>query len=396
MAEQPLLPLISPASIDVFTHLLTRGPVPRVEIARATGLSFAAVTKAVAPLVEAGVVRGHGAARTAATAGRPVNPLSVVDDAALMIGIKINPGELIGVITGLSAEIRAEHRIEPTADDVDTVVAAATEVVTRLLAEAGPLADRVLGVGISVSGDVDSRGGVVRASARLGWQDVPLAALMQQRTGLPVLVENDVRALTIAEHWFGVGVDTGSFVIITIGTGIGCGLHLNGDVVEGAFGVAGEIGHLPLADSDRVCSCGRRACLETVASSAAILAEIRAGTGKRKLTWDDALRRAHAGDPAAVAAFERAGAAIGRAMATVVNLVGPEVVQVVGEGVADFDLYETRMREEFHDHVFGAADRCRIGTRSHSFVDWARGAAVALLRSVVRAGGRTQIFDVVK
>ncbi len=389
LADRPLLPLISPASIDVFTHLLTRGPVPRVEIARATGLSFAAVTKAVAPLVEAGVVRGHGATRTASAAGRPVNPLSVVDDAALMIGIKINPGELIGVITGLAAEIRAEHRIEPESDDVATVVAAATEVVARLRAEAGALSGRVLGVGVAVSGDVDSRGGVVRASARLGWQDVPLAELLRQRTGLPVLVENDVRALTIAEHWFGVGVDTASFAIITIGTGIGCGLHLNGDVVEGAFGVAGEIGHLPMADSERSCSCGRRACLETVASSAAILAEIRTGTGKRRLTWDDALRLAHAGEPAAVAAFEQAGAAIGRAMATVVNLVGPEVVQVVGEGVADFDLYETRMREEFHDHVFGAADRCRIGTRSHSFVDWARGAAVALLRSVVRASGRT-------
>ncbi len=83
-------------------------------------------------------------------------------------------------------------------------------------------------------------------------------------------------------------------------------------------------------------------------------------------------------------------------MAIVVNLVGPEVVQVVGEGVADFDLYEARMREAFHDHAFGAAGRCRIGTRSHDFADWARGAAVALLRSVVRSGGRTEILDDVK
>lgn len=388
-AGRQVLPLISPAAIEVFTHVITCGPVPRVEIARATGLSFAAVTKAIAPLIEGGYVREHGSARAkAGTAGRPVNPLSVVDDAGLLAGIKINPGELIGVITGLTAEVRREARAELPVDDVDTVITAVRTMLTELTA--GLDHDRLLGLGVAVSGDVDRRGGVVRESARLGWRDVLLAERLGAATGLTVVIENDVRALTTAEHWFGVGVDTTSFAIITIGTGIGCGLHLNGDVVEGAFGVAGEIGHLPLGAEDLVCSCGRRACLETVASSAAILAAVRSAAGLPELTWAEALRRAHEGDPAAVAAFARAGTAIGRALATVVNLVGPEVIQVVGEGVADFDLYEDRMREAFHDHVFGAADRCRIGTRSHSFTDWARGAAVALLRSVVRNGPRTK------
>ncbi|MFC7618737.1 ROK family protein [Microlunatus sp. GCM10028923] len=382
-------PLISPAAIEVFTHVITRGPVPRVEIARATGLSFAAVTKAIAPLIEAGYVREHGSARVkAGTAGRPVNPLSVVDDAGLLAGIKINPGELIGVITGLTAEVRREARADLTADDPATVIDAIRTMITELTA--GLDHDRLLGLGVAVSGDVDGRAGVVRESVRLGWRDLPLAARLREVAGIPVVVENDVRALTLAEHWFGVGLDTTSFAIITIGTGIGCGLHLNGDVVEGAFGVAGEIGHLPLGDPDLTCSCGRRACLETVASSAAILTSIRNDADHPELTWTEALRRAHQGDPAAVAAFARAGSAIGRAMATVVNLVGPEVIQVVGEGVADFDLYEDRMRAAFHDHVFGAAERCRIGTRSHSFTDWARGAAVALLRSVVRNGTRTK------
>lgn len=93
-----------------------------------------------------------------------------------------------------------------------------------------------------------------------------------------------------------------------------------------------------------------------MASSAAILAAIRADADDPQLTWDDALRRAHQGD-AERSPPSGAGTATGRAMATVVNPVGPEVIQVVGEGVADFDLYEDRMREAFHDHVFGAADR---------------------------------------
>lgn len=126
-----MLPLISPAAVEVFTHLLTRGPVPRVEIARATGSSFAAVTKAIAPLVEAGYVREHGSARAkAATTGRPVNPLSVVDGAGLFAGIKINPGELIGVITGFGGAVHREARADLPDDVVETVTAAIATMIT--------------------------------------------------------------------------------------------------------------------------------------------------------------------------------------------------------------------------------------------------------------------------
>jgi predicted NBD/HSP70 family sugar kinase len=109
------------------------------------------------------------------------------------------------------------------------------------LSRLGEAAAKVMGVGVVVSGDIDTETGVVRMSPRMNWSDVPLAALLQARLGLPVVVDNDVRALTIAEEWFGIGVDTDSFAIVTIGTGIGCGLYLNGDVVAGAHGVAGEI-----------------------------------------------------------------------------------------------------------------------------------------------------------
>ena len=113
---------------------------------------------------------------------------------------------------------------------------------------------------------------------------------------MPVVVDNDVRALTIAEEWFGIGVDTDSFAIVTIGTGIGCGLYLNGDVVEGAHGVAGEIGHLPLAPAEIVCSCGRRGCVETVASSAAILSSIREAQRDPELTLREAVQLARCGN----------------------------------------------------------------------------------------------------
>jgi predicted NBD/HSP70 family sugar kinase len=171
---------------------------------------------------------------------------------------------------------------------------------------------------------------------------------------------------------------------VTIGSGIGCGLYINGEVVSGAYGVSGELGHLPLAPGNLVCTCGRRGCVETVASSDAILARTRETTGRADLDLAGAIKLAHEGDEHAREAFDRAGEVIGAALAAMVNLVGPELVVIAGEGVAEYDLYEERMRQTFADHAFGAAGDCRLMLRSHTFDNWARGAAATVIRSYVR------------
>lgn len=385
MRTAPRLPLATPAAVEVLTRILTQGPIARVEIARRTGLSQAAVTKAVAPLVEAGYVVDSPGSREDTVIGRPVSPLAVVAESVAAIGIKVTPTELIGVVTDLQANIQTVIH-KPLADKspkkvLDQLAALTNELLAGLeRQEPSTLA----GVGVAVSGDVDAVAGVVRHSAFMGWRDLPLAALLTERIGLPVVVSNDVRALTVAEHWFGVGVNANSFAIVTIGSGVGCGLYLNGDVVAGAHGVAGEIGHLPLAPDNLVCTCGRHGCVETVASSDAILARIREGTGRADLDLAGAVELAHAGDELARAAFDRAGQVIGSALAAMVNLVGPELVVIAGEGVADYDLYDQRIRSAFAEHAFGAAADCELTIRSHTFDDWARGAAATVIRSFVR------------
>jgi predicted NBD/HSP70 family sugar kinase len=217
----------------------------------------------------------------------------------------------------------------------------------------------------------------------MGWQSLALGPVLEERLGIRVVVENDVRALTIGEHWFGVGVGTASFAIVTIGRGIGSGIHVNGEVVEGAYGVAGEIGHLPLTSPDRICSCGRRGCVEAVASSAAIVAAASEGRAGPRLSIADVVELAHHGDPLAVRAFEEAATVVGTAIATLVNLTGPELVIIGGEAVSDFDLFDENLRAAFAAHTFGAAVNCRIVIRPHTFEDWARGASAAAIRSVV-------------
>jgi predicted NBD/HSP70 family sugar kinase len=358
----------------VLTKILTQGPIPRVEIARRTGLSQAAVTKAVAPLMESGFVTDQAVLPPEGELGigRPVSPLTVVPSSVSVIGVKVTPTDLIGVTTDFTAGILNVRHDELTGTEPEAVIDRLADHVKALIGDlktgeamAGPLA----GIGIAVSGDVDTTHGVVRDSPLMGWRGVPLAELLQQRIKLPIVVSNDVRALTVAEHWFGVGVNADSFAVVTIGAGIGCGLYINGEVVSGAYGVSGELGHLPLAPGDLVCTCGRRGCVETVASSDAILARTR---------------EAHEGNPQAREAFDRAGEVIGAALAAMVNLVGPELVVIAGEGVAEYDLYEERMRRAFAEHAFGAAGDCTLMLRSHTFDDWARGAAATVLRSYVR------------
>ena len=375
----------------MLTRILTQGPIPRVEIARRTGLSQAAVTKAVAPLIETGFVTEQGAAPAEVDSqlgiGRPVSPLTVVPSSVSVIGVKVTPTSLIGVTTDFTAGILSvrHEKLDDTAPE--RVIERLAELVKALIgslksgeASAGPL----IGIGVAVSGDVDARHGVVRDSPLMGWRGVPVADLLGKRIKVPIVVTNDVRALTVAEHWFGVGVNADSFAVVTIGSGIGCGLYINGEVVSGAYGVSGELGHLPLAPGNLVCTCGRRGCVETVASSDAILSRTRETTGRADLDLAGAIKLAHEGDEHAREAFDRAGEVIGAALAAMVNLVGPELVVIAGEGVAEYDLYEERMRQAFADHAFGAAGDCRLMLRSHTFDNWARGAAATVIRSYVR------------
>ncbi|MFE7505941.1 ROK family protein [Promicromonospora sp. NPDC057488] len=373
-------------SAEIFTRIITHGPVSRIEIGRLTGLSQAKVTKTVSPLIRDGFVT-VGEHAESSSPGRPVYPLSVVPRSMLAIGVKVNADEIVAVAVSIGNEVLTSTRRPLARHDPETVTAEIVRCARRLVDKLGDSADRLVGIGVSVSGDIDSGSGVVRHSPLLGWANVPLGAALAREVDLPVVVENDVRALARSEQWFGLGVEAESFAIVTIGAGIGCGIYVNRDVVVGAHGVVGEIGHLPLASADAVCVCGRRGCVEAVASSGAIRDAVRAGHGDPALTLADAVALAHAGDRTAVDAFDRAGTAIGAALAVTANLVDPEVVVIAGEGVMEYDLYERRIREEFAAHAFGAAANCRLVVRRHTFIDWACGAAVAAFREALRPVG---------
>ncbi|MEV6034410.1 ROK family protein [Nonomuraea sp. NPDC052116] len=373
----------TPAAATVFTMVLTQGPVSRVEIAKRSGLSSAAVTKAARPFIEAGYLEELEATeRTAPGAGRPASPLSIRPEREFFCGVKITHEELIGVVTDLRAQpLVSAHRPLATTS-AEGVVSALAELVAELLATDPAYGERCHALGLAVSGDVDKAHGVVRYSPFLQWHQVPLARLAAEATGLLVTIDNDVKSLTVAEQWFGDGVGTSSFALVTVGVGIGCGLVVNDRVVAGAHGVAGEIGHIPVGGDEPECHCGGRGCVEAIAGTAPLLAAARAASGDASLTVDAAIDAAHAGDPAVREVFARAGHAIGLAMAAMANLFGPERIIVTGDvpGLASYGLFEEQLNRSFAAQAFGAAADCRLLLRPRSFEQWARGAAAVAIQ----------------
>lgn len=197
----------------------------------------------------------------------------------------------------------------------------------------------VRGTGVGVAGDVDAPRGVVRLAPNLGWRGVPVARHFRAAgwTG-PLRFENDATAAAWGAYHLEVKRDVGTLILITLGTGVGGGLVFNGTLHRGATGSAGEIGHLVVDPRGPRCGCGNRGCLETYLGAVGLSAEaarrdVARGRKNAGVTPLDLARRARRGDPTARAVWDRAGRALGAALADLVNVLNPDAVLFTG-GVA--------------------------------------------------------------
>ncbi|WP_256694905.1 ROK family transcriptional regulator [Actinomyces oris] len=358
----------------------------RGELGGRLGLSPATTTRTVRPLIEAGLIEERPPVE-ASGPGRPTRLLAVVAGSATVAGVKLTADRLYAVLTDPLGEVLAGESLPLTETDPDSVTVLIASVVTGLAERSGRRPDAI---GISLGAAVVGRRTVVVASF-LGWRDVPLAAMVTEATGLPCAVANDVRAFAYAEAWFGAGRGKDPFAMVTLGAGIGCGVVVAGEVVSGAQGAAGSVGHLPVDPSGPSCEIGHPGCARALASTSGILraAARHLGCQAQELSLDLLLSPDMRRNDGVDDVLRRAALAVGRIVGTLIAYVDPELVVVSGEGVAVVETY----REAFEKEVGGlrhwAVAPAPVLLRPFEFDEWARGAAaLALDQWTVVAGGR--------
>ncbi|TMR22808.1 ROK family transcriptional regulator [Nonomuraea turkmeniaca] len=363
----------------ILALLGTGGPLSRTEIARELDLSPATVTQLTRELM------GHGMLEELdlkpSRGGRPAVRLGLVGGAGHALGVKVTADHLVLVDVRLDGEVLGswERPFDPSSADALDELAAAVE--SAVPGDGPPL----LGVGVGVPGSVeDQAAGTVNAPT-LGWQAMPVGERLRRRLRLPVLVENDVNALAVAERLYGRGRTHRDFLVVTIGRGVGAAIVADGRVYRGARGGAGEFGHLPVDPDGPMCGCGARGCLEAFVGSAGLLAAARAkSAGRVEAPLGQA---AAAGDPAARAVFAEAGAILGRATAGLINVVDPEVVVVLGEGTADWPLWRDGFEQALRAQLYPGRRDISVEVESWDDTSWAQGAAALVLATPFDAAG---------
>jgi glucokinase len=285
-----------------------------------------------------------------------------------LVGVDLG-GTLIrvAVATGPATHGLPLRRPTPVGEAPDVVLDAIAETVLEALGGEAPA-----GVAMGVPGPLDPRAGVVYAAPNLrGWDGLKAGPLLAERLGCPVVLQNDANLAGFAEWTAGAGRGTRHFVFITVSTGVGGGLVLDGELYTGAAGTAGELGHVPVVPDGPRCGQGHPGCLESVASGTAIAAQARAAlaAGEPSTLSDlgtalDARAvevAAEAGDPLARRLLAGAGWALGRAIGGFINLLSPEVVAVGGGVLGAGELLFGPLRAALPEIAFAVPlARCRI------------------------------------
>jgi predicted NBD/HSP70 family sugar kinase len=380
MGRAPTFPALTEASRAALVRLLVHGPASRADLARQLRMSAASLTR-IGRSLEDGGLMVEAETTAPQRMGRPSQAMDVNVDAAHLIGIKLLGGEINLVRTDMRSTVLAHRTIElPTG----SVQAAIDEIADAVLTEeaADPL---VATVGISLAGPVDPQSQVVTRSPFLGWENVPVGRLIQERTGLPTVIENDVRALTAAEHWFGAAAGATNFALVTIGTGIGCGVVIDDRLVDGHIGAAGHIGHLPVTASGPLCERGHRGCARSYLSSSAMVTQAAMALQRPDLTYDELLSLAEQGDKVASRVVRDAGYALGTLVGLITAITGPSKVIISGEGVTMVPLVMDVVLERAREIEHWAVPEVPIEIAPFGFMEWARGAAVIALQHLLES-----------
>lgn len=257
--------------------------------------------------------------------------------AKYVIGIDVGGTNIKTGLVSSKAKVvdRSEFATKSFARDRKEMIRQIADEIKRLMDKNGLFKKDVQGIGIGLPGLVDAPNGIVRFLPNIpGWRNVPLKKKLEKKLGIPVFLENDVNLITLGEWCYGAGRGVQNMVCMTLGTGVGSGLILDGRLYRGVGFAAGELGHMPLNEDGPACGCGGYGCLESYVGNKHLVALAQKMTRKKEVSLEAMYALAKQGDSVALKFWEETATHIGNNLAGVVNLLNPERI-VIGGGVSN-------------------------------------------------------------
>lgn len=337
----------------IFSH----EAISRADIARATKLTRATVSDMVATLIEEGLVEEVGYGES--IGGKAPILLEIVADSRYMVGLNLAQDRFIGAVVNLKGEFKETVEFPCNESDGEQALQLVYRILDKLTENDWK---PIVGIGIGTPGLVNTREGVVVNAVNLEWQDLPLAQLLERRYKLPITVLNDSQATAIGELVYGGNHHSEeNLIVITVRYGIGAGILIRGQLFQGDGGGAGEIGHVVVQENGLLCRCGKFGCLETVASSRAVIQRTQSlvpqyrNSGLAKDTEDISLDRIKSAylenDPLALRVVSEAASALGESIANLISVLNIHRIVLTG----DMTIFEEPWLQTIQESMSEAA-----------------------------------------
>lgn len=368
------------------------GRIPRIELSERTGISRATVTTITAELLQHGLIeevaRDDGS--TDSRRGRPRVDLKIRGAARLVAGVKISHLKLSLVLLDFEGRQLEciERNLDHSVQSPDALASLITQAVRELAEIAGHRLEDVSGVGIGIAGVVDAENGFVYWSPSLDERNVEFGQLASQHLGLPAFVDNDANLVAFAEYSFGLARGVPDFLVVTIESGVGLGLMIDGELYRGTRGCGAEFGHTKVHLNGALCRCGQRGCLEAYVADYALLREATL-TSDVDTSSDPGhriealLSAARKDDPTARSVVDRAGQYFAMGLANLANIFDPALIILAGEQMQFDHLFEDAVIEAMRKSII-RVDRDPPEVVVHKWGDlmWAKGGAAYALDRV--------------
>ena len=341
----------------VLKTIYDAGKISRAAIARATRLTRPTISTAVGKLLDEGLVAELGQVTNGR--GKPATLIEVVDNSCCVIGIDISNREFQGEIFDVRGRPIISQSRFVNYDDPASIFPALLDLIDDLIQEVQVLGIPLLGIGIGSPGLLNVKDGSIQFAVNLGWHNFPLRQKIEARYQVPVYVFNDSQAAALGQFTFDNPDGAQNLIVLKVGRGISAGIILDGKIYSGSHFGASEIGHLQIVEDGELCQCGNRGCLETVASSLAIVRQVsqlqQQGLPNQpnELTTEDVLAAFERGNKEIEAIIVRAGKYIGIAVASLVGILNISDIVIAGSLSRFGSTLLNAIQDEMEKRVLG-------------------------------------------